>query len=65
MADETLESIVLRSSNRKHYYKIYVRDDGRLAAVKLASNEKGELVLPAQGQGEKVLVAWAADGRVW
>jgi hypothetical protein len=61
MADETLESIVLRSSNSTHYYKIYVRDDGLLAAAKLTKNNKGELV----GQGEKVLVAWAADGRVW
>jgi hypothetical protein len=52
----------LQSKNGEHQFSVYVRDDGRLAAVPYHKNTAGEWVA---GPNDKVIVAWSADNRVW
>ena len=53
---DTFDSITLRSVGDKFRCKLILRDDGRLVALKLRKNEKGEWMDPSRGQGERVIV---------
>jgi hypothetical protein len=53
---DAFDSITLRSVGDKFRCKLILRDDGRLVALKLRKNEKGEWMDPPPGQGERVIV---------